>query len=163
MYICRSLLGLRVQRTKAAIDHLCTRKVMIADRLAERPRATVNHQPELVFLVGLKLEKVVPAAQSCELQRTLVSPERLEPGTAQFNGIDLLRLPNDGLPVSTPARDCLGESRQNLASGFWIKQPICAGVRCHGKHSTADVTAHCLRVNQSRGCQNHSHTDVVSQ
>jgi hypothetical protein len=37
MQISRPLLGFSVERTKAAIDYLCTFKVMIADRLAEDP------------------------------------------------------------------------------------------------------------------------------
>jgi hypothetical protein len=65
--ICRSLLGLSIQRTKAFTDCLCTSKVMITDRLAESPRTTMNHQPESVFHVGLKLEKVISTAQGCEL------------------------------------------------------------------------------------------------
>ena len=136
---------------------------MIADRLAEGPGATVNHQPEPVLLVGLKLQKVIPAAQSCELHRALASPDRLQPGIAQFNGIQALRLCNNSLPVATPAWDRLCESRQNLAGGFWIAQRLCSGVRCYRQHSAADVTAYCLRVNQSRRCQHHSHADVVSQ
>ena len=90
---------------------------MIADRLAESPGATVNHQPELIFAVCLKLQKVIPATQSRELQHAFASPDRLEPGIAQFKGIQVLRLCNNSLPVTTPAWDRLRESRQNLASG----------------------------------------------
>jgi hypothetical protein len=62
MQICRSLFGFGVQRTKAPIDYLCTIEVMVTDRLAEGSGTTVNHQPEVVFVVGLNLKKVVPAA-----------------------------------------------------------------------------------------------------
>src|SRR5579862_4700613 len=123
---------------------------MIADRLAKGPGATVNHQPELVLLIGLKFQKVVPAAQRCELHCALTSPDRLQPGIAQFNGIQIMRLGNNSLPVATPAWDRLCESGQNPASGFWIAQRLCTGVRCHTKHSATDVAAYCLRVNQSR-------------
>ena len=136
---------------------------MVADRLTESPRATMNHQPEPVFFVGLQLEKVVPAPQSCELQPTFTSADRLKPRTAQFSGIHVLRLCNDRLPFPTPAGDCLCESRQNLASGFWITQLLCSRAGCYCQHSAANVTAHCLRVDQMRSCQHHSHADVVSQ
>src|SRR6185437_436409 len=134
---------------------LCTRKVMIADRLAECPGAAVNHQPEPIFLVPLEFEKVIPAAESCELQFALASPDRLQPGTAQFDRIQALRLSNDSLPIATPAGDCLCESRQNLASCFRVTQQLRSRVRCYCQHSEADVTTHCLRVDQMRGCQHH--------
>jgi hypothetical protein len=72
-------------------------------------------------------------------------------------------LGNNCLPVATPAWDRLCESRQNLTCGFRVTQRLCTGVRCHSKHSAADVAAYCLRVNQSRGCQHYSHANVVSQ
>jgi len=71
----------------------------LVERLAERPRATVNHQPELVLLVGLKLQKVIPAVQRCELHRALASPDQLQPGIAQFNGVQIMRLGNNSPPL----------------------------------------------------------------
>ncbi|HEV2134812.1 MAG TPA: hypothetical protein VGR47_11300 [Terracidiphilus sp.] len=39
----RSLLGVSVQRTKAAIDYLGAGQVMITDRLTESPRSNALH------------------------------------------------------------------------------------------------------------------------
>jgi hypothetical protein len=44
-------------KKQTAIDCLCSRKMMITDRLAGDSGATVNRQPELIFPVSLRQEE----------------------------------------------------------------------------------------------------------
>jgi hypothetical protein len=58
-------------------------QVMIADRLAHRARARVDHHPERAGIVGLQLEEVVATPQRAQLEPAEVARHGVERGMRQ--------------------------------------------------------------------------------
>jgi len=44
--------------------------MVLTDRLADSPRACMDHQPESTDLIALELDEVIPAPRGCELNPT---------------------------------------------------------------------------------------------
>ena len=63
---------LGLEYAKPATYRLCSRQMVIPDRLTQRPRSTVHHEPNAVVLVCLDLSEVISAAEGCELEHAFI-------------------------------------------------------------------------------------------
>src|SRR5258708_5849029 len=76
-------IGSCVERAKPTVYGLRACEMVIADRLAERSRSAVNHEPEPVLFVFLDFKEVVSAAERCEFDGAFRPAQRLQTGMAE--------------------------------------------------------------------------------
>jgi hypothetical protein len=133
--------------------------MMGCDQLSHAARTAVDHQPEAVLLIGLKFDKVVPAAECSELNPAVTGALSFEPFVAEGQLTQRLRLIGRGgyrsVPLHGNASMKFGEERPRMSL---VIQDITSGIEPHGQHPATDVAANERWIDQlPRG---HGQTDT---
>jgi hypothetical protein len=98
-----SRIGFGVEHAKPVGHGLCSCKMVVADRLAQRPRPTVHHEPEAAIFVRLNFNEVVAAAERCEFDRTFGPTDRFEAAVAERIARHIPGLRNDRSAIAPPS------------------------------------------------------------
>jgi hypothetical protein len=140
-----------IQCAQPAFNWHCTRQMMIANRLPERSRSTMHHQPEPILLVRLQLKEMVSAAKSRKLDLAFLSAHSLQAGMAQWLVYQFRWLRKNCIPVASSRRHCSPKFFQQLSCNPRILQLRSLSIDRDSQHSASNVSSHGLRINQVRG------------
>ncbi len=95
MQIGRADLAVRVECAESTANRRRTSQIVAMNRLPERTRAAVHHQPQAALLVRLELDEVIAAPERRKLDRRVLSTDSFEPIVAEADRRHIVRLRDD--------------------------------------------------------------------
>ncbi len=133
--------------------------MVVADRLTKHPRSAVHHKPQPAILIRLNFDEVITAAERGEFDRSFLPADCVETRMAE-RVCQLRGLRDDRAAVAAARWHSQAQVAEDLAGGPRIVQGRDIKIQPDSQHATADVTSHCLRIDETGCGDGHADADV---
>ncbi|HWM69416.1 MAG TPA: hypothetical protein VNO35_22695 [Steroidobacteraceae bacterium] len=123
----------------------------------------MDHQPEPLGLIGLQLYKMIAAPQGGEFQDPGRIPEPFQSRITQHHACKIGGHWNRPPLMTTPSRYRVPQASENSTCRPRLVNHRCLDVKRNSQHSTTNVPANGLWVNELACGNRHANTHISSQ
>jgi hypothetical protein len=124
----------------------------------------MDHEPEAVFLVRLKLQKMVSTPECTELNTAITSLQLVESRIAEQRCFQVrgqsVRHGRGRVPIGW---NSLVQAEEDRGRREFIGKQVSYDVERDGRHAAADVTTDCGRINQIGRGQDRANANFARQ